>query len=703
MTDARGGDEQRRRAAALDAEAQRARRQAAHYDKGDAGEAYLREVLAPLAAEGWTLLHKRHWPGKRRADLDHVLIGPGGVVVLDTKHWAVDVCLRGGRLFRDQEDATEELTSLVAQVADVEDALVATGLAPLEVQGALVFVGPSLGVHTIGRVHVTDDAHVLRWLRARGARLDHEQVAALAKVVEGAVAPHSAPALTPVPVVRRTPKARALVDEAALFTVAEVDLDELERAAQLPLEQWMTYLHPSQLEVVRRRHSGPSRVRGPAGCGKTVVALHRAAYLAAHEPGDLLVLSFVRTLPGVLASLYARLSPQSADRVRFDGVHRLAFDVLRDTGHRVKVDTSAAQTCFNLAWARVGRNHLQQLPRTYWEEEVLSVIKGRGLTDFDDYRQLSRTGRRTALGAEQRKRVWDLYMEYDRLLSERGLSDFEDVVSLAHQAVVAGAGPRYRFVLVDEVQDLSLMAVRLAAALVTDERDGLTLVGDGQQSLYAGGYTLKEAGLDIRSRSVMLETNYRNTRQILEAAHALVKGDDFDDLEGIGESGDRLVQAVREGANVLVATGQDADSLDVALSLRLAQDRALGLTDADAAVLCRTSREADRLRSYLRREGHPVMDLRDYAGRAVPAIKVGTVKRAKGLEFARVYVPRVDGYLCDDEDAELERVQRERREVFVAITRARDGVWMSRLNESAMTATVPVPRVADEHERVSAR
>ncbi len=57
--------------------------------------------------------------------------------------------------------------------------------------------------------------------------------------------------------------------------------------------------------------------------------------------------------------------------------------------------------------------------------------------------------------------------------------------------------------------------------------------------------------------------------------------------------------------------------------------------------------------------------------------QVGTVKRAKGLEFARVFLPRVDEYLLNPASAEQERVQRERRELFVAMTRARDGLWMS--------------------------
>ena len=666
-----------------EAAAQQARATALNFARGERGEAVVRGLLEELEEEGWTVRNDRRWPGRRRANLDHVLIGPGGVIVLDTKHWRGDLSVHGSRLYRGQADETDAVDGVLAQVVDVEDALSPRGLAPLEVTGALVFVGACLAPHVMGRVHLLNEVTLLRWVRARGRRFTPEQVSGLVSAVDSVLEPVASVTRPIAPILRPRATPRAEDGQGCLFAAEELDLEELERAAQLPLESWMTYLHPSQLDLVRRRQSGPSRIRGPAGCGKTVVALHRAAYLASQEPGELLLLSYVKTLPTVLSSLYRRLSPQTADRVHFSGVHKLAYDILAEAGQRVTVDGAGAETCFNLAWTHNGRGCLDHLPRTYWQEEVLSVIKGRGLTDFEDYRSLARTGRRTALPADVRERVWDLYVDYEQRLHERGLSDFPDLVALARRAVVQGAGPRYRFVVIDEAQDLDLLSVRLAADLVTDERDGITLVGDGQQSIYPGGYTMKEAGLRITGRSAVLSTNYRNTRQIVQAAQALVMADLFDDLDGADEAGDRTIDAVRDGAAVLSATSADPAHLDVALSTRLQQDRAIGLPDSDAAVLCRTAREADRLRGYLRRGGHPVMDLADYDGTPMLCIKVGTVKRAKGLEFGRVYLPRIDTYACADGQAEPERVERERRELFVAMTRARDGLWTSRLTSEA--------------------
>src|SRR5579884_1606201 len=55
---------------------------------------------------------------------------------------------------------------------------------------------------------------------------------------------------------------------------------ELERALDYPWEKWITFLHPDQRQLVEKLYNGPARVSGSAGTGKTIVALHRAAFLA---------------------------------------------------------------------------------------------------------------------------------------------------------------------------------------------------------------------------------------------------------------------------------------------------------------------------------------------------------------------------------------------------------------------------------------
>src|SRR3546814_14156524 len=90
---------------------------------------------------------------------------------------------------------------------------------------------------------------------------------------------------------------------------------------------------PDQRSVVQQRYSGPARVRGSAGTGKTVVALHRAAELAQRYNDDselpILFTTFIKTLPLVFEQLYDRLPNAVPNRVRFLTVAQLAFEVCR--------------------------------------------------------------------------------------------------------------------------------------------------------------------------------------------------------------------------------------------------------------------------------------------------------------------------------------------------------------------------------------
>jgi hypothetical protein len=62
------------------------------------------------------------------------------------------------------------------------------------------------------------------------------------------------------------------------------NVEELQRALEYPWEKWTIFLHPAQRQLVERDYGGPARVAGLAGTGKTIVALHRAVFLARTNP-----------------------------------------------------------------------------------------------------------------------------------------------------------------------------------------------------------------------------------------------------------------------------------------------------------------------------------------------------------------------------------------------------------------------------------
>jgi hypothetical protein len=97
------------------------------------------------------------------------------------------------------------------------------------------------------------------------------------------------------------------------------NIEELRQALEYPWEKWTIFLHPSQKQWVEKDFSGPSRVSGSAGTGKTVVALHRAAFLARQHPeARILLTTFSDPLANALKTKLHRLignEPRLAERI----------------------------------------------------------------------------------------------------------------------------------------------------------------------------------------------------------------------------------------------------------------------------------------------------------------------------------------------------------------------------------------------------
>ena len=679
-----GYESRRQTALAEDHEraAHEAREMAARYNIASITEKSVARRLAPLSAMGYTLLPDRGWPGSRRAQIDLVLIGPGGLFIVDTKAWA-DVSIHNGRIYRGQDDCTEDLAGIADLAYGTEEVMADIGLPGGEVRAVAVLAGKKGVNGSVGTVDVVGEHDILSYVASRGQRLTATQVNLVLQMtltyfpVVGAPAPVNAEVREPV-----LPAEQQYFTPDQLASDAEVGEALMAGIFAAPIEDWMSFLHPHQARVVRREYNGPSRIRGAAGTGKTVVGLHRAAYLARSLPGTVLVTTYVNTLPAVLASLMQRMAPEIAHRVEFVGTHAFAKRLLDERGIAYHLDPAAANLEFEAAWREVGMPGALSMidgNSRYWKEEIDSVIKGRGILQFEVYADLARTGRRRRLSVDQRRAMWSLYVAYQNRLVARGIHDFADIVLLAEASLRAQPSTKYSAVIVDEAQDLSCSMIRMLHHLVGNRTDGLTLIGDGQQTIYPGGFTLGEAGISLAGRGVVMDTNYRNTAEILGYAASLISGDEFADIEGLLESGD-AVSVLRAGAAPLFTRFTSRPAHDAAL---VAHIQSLGTSLGDIAVLAVDKYALASIALSLSSAGIPFIELTEYDGTPVNAVKVGTVKRAKGLEFKQVLLAQVrDSLMMGEvptEGAALERYELNRRELYVAMTRARDGLWVGSL------------------------
>ncbi|WP_405832339.1 MULTISPECIES: UvrD-helicase domain-containing protein [unclassified Streptomyces] len=665
--------EARRQERLLREQWQAARRQALRWTAVGEGEQRVLAQLLVLTARGWRLLVDRRWSGTPTANADMLLVGPGGVFVVDVK--------AGG------EPRDEQAAELLTATRAAESAVASLGMSPVAVQPLMVFAGRRFDA-ALGRIRLLGEHEIGPVLLSQPHRLRAESVRAIADHLERVFPDHVGSAVDQQ--APSAPERHRPSTPDGLFDLDGLREAALKSARGAPIEQWMTFLHPDQVALVRRNWSGPARISGPAGTGKTVVALHRAAHLARRTTGRILYVTFANNLPRVQSTFLRTMAPAVADRVDFRSLHSWAQEFLQQRGVPVRLRGDKAETAFSLAWKNVGREGrlaaLDPAP-AYWREEIDYVIKGRGLTSFEEYATVHRRRRKASLHRTHRQSVWELYEAYESLRGERGVHDFNDVLSFAlAEASRRPERPPYAAVIVDEVQDLTLVGVRLLHALVGDVPNGLLLVGDGQQTVYPGGFRLTDAGIDIRGdRGQVLRTNYRNSKQILDAALAVVADDAFEDLDGLRTPGRRDVDLTYHEGDVVRVTRPTVDAHDRELldALRALPDGA----PADTALLCPSMRAVGHYQRLLTQAGIPVCPLEHYDGHAVDAVKLGTYRRAKGLEFKNVFLPRHDAVFANGtaadtaggtESAQTAREREEllRSQLFVAMTRARDLLWL---------------------------
>lgn len=224
------------------------------------------------------------------------------------------------------------------------------------------------------------------------------------------------------------------------------------------------------------------------------------------------------------------------------------------------------------------------------------------------------------------------------------------------------------------------------------------MLGDGQQSVYPGGVNLGQLGIDVRGRSTLLKVNYRNSRRILALANQLLTGEAIDDVDSTATDDERQDTATttREGDQPTIAAFDTVEDHDAELLVRLeALDARSDTGLGDVAILVPTNRLAKHYESVVAGMALRAQNLSKYEGIPTDAVKVGTYQRAKGLEFKQVLLPRLDAdgigesrRQGEDEAAHQERLQLLHRQIYVAVTRARDGVWIGSVGENAMTPPV---------------
>ncbi|HMD03216.1 MAG TPA: UvrD-helicase domain-containing protein, partial [Candidatus Baltobacteraceae bacterium] len=300
--------------------------------------------------------------------------------------------------------------------------------------------------------------------------------------------------------------------------------DELRRALDYPWEKWAVFLHPTQLTLVERSYSGPARVSGSAGTGKTVVALHRAVHLARSHPGETVLLTtfskaLARALQVKLHSLTAS-EPALASRIAVKAISDVGLDLYAERFGPLRLATAVEIEDLLTAAAAEVKGH--SFSKKFLLGELREVVDAWQLRDWEAYRDVARLGRKTRIGGKQREVLWSIFERARAQLTAEGRVTPADVFGRVTDAIPSGPARPYAFAVVDEAQDLGIAEARFLAALAGDEPNGLFFAGDLGQRIFQQPFSWKALGLDVRGRSFTLRVNYRTSHQIRAQADRLL-------------------------------------------------------------------------------------------------------------------------------------------------------------------------------------
>lgn len=469
------------------------------------------------------------------------------------------------------------------------------------------------------------------------------------------------------------------------------DVEELKAALESPWDKWTIFLHPSQREWVEKEFAGPARVSGSAGTGKTVVALHRAAFLARKNIGArVLLTTFSDALASALHSGLRRLisnEPRLGERIdvlsmravgeRLYGLH--AGKLKRASNQEVREAIREASS--------VGTGKFSE---SFLASEWVEIVDAWQLKSWDEYRTVARLGRKTRLSEGQREVLWKVFESVNQRLDASGATTSARMCADVARKLGELKQPPYDFIVVDESQDISVAQLRLLSAMGAADPNRLFFSGDLGQRIFQTPFSWLSLGVDIRGRSRTLRVNYRTSHQIRTQADRLL-APRMADVDGNPEDR-RGTVSVFNGRPPRIETFANEPAEVAAVAAWIADQRDTGTAPHEIGIIVRSQAELPRAVLAADKAGLPYVMLDEATQPKTGAASVLTMHLAKGLEFKAAVV-----MACDDDisplqsriesvtdDSDLEEVYNtERHLLYVACTRARDSLMVSSVSPAS--------------------
>lgn len=470
-------------------------------------------------------------------------------------------------------------------------------------------------------------------------------------------------------------------------------------------DDWMLFLNPKQKEWAKKELNGPARLCGVSGSGKTSVMLHRARFLAKKHPREpIAILTLTLSMKNLLDSLLNRLCGTERafiETYTVEGfiknslVEKVHPQGLRWVTRSEKIDSrycrdyvaKAVKTVFESSeFNRAPWNTFDDKQKTRFIIEEISFVRTRLTPDkYDDYcsAEFKRVGREIPMQENLRRIMLKAIRDYEADIARVHWADHETMSHAAVQYINNEGYKKYRAVMIDEVQDLSQNDLR-AIGLMKNIEDvplmnapnSLFLVGDGAQTIYKNGFSLKKLGINVAGRSFAFKKNYRNTKEILDAAYALIKNFDCSGLDEDEKTKPIPPELAKlNGKKPLIVKSYESPKECEYVARRIKRMIDSGVPAGSICVIGLSKIYRERIETKLSHWNIASAEIKDNVNVSNDVVKISTVESAKGHEFSTVFIVGLAtpiGREVSNEDFTLEASR-----LYVAMTRACDDLILT--------------------------
>ena len=334
--------------------------------------------------------------------------------------------------------------------------------------------------------------------------------------------------------------------------------------------------------------AGPAIVLAGPGSGKTLVITQRVRYLieAYHvRPQEILVITFTKAAAQEMQSRFQALSRQRG--VTFGTFHAVFFHILKYAYHYSAANILTEEKKYQILQCLLSESglHFEDEKETLSEiASEISVVKNEQIP-LEHYYSKS--------CPEEVFRGF--YRKYEEVHRREGLLDFDDMMTMTYELltqradILAAWQRHYRYILVDEFQDINLLQYAILRLLANPERN-LFIVGDDDQSIYRFRGAKPEIMLNFPkdypdAKQIVLDRNFRSAAPVIRAAQLVIR-------ENTKRFAKRAVH-VRKGqgqVDIREFSGQEHESLY--LIKKVQESLAGGTPPNEIAVLYRTNQGA---------------------------------------------------------------------------------------------------------------